>query len=183
MTEARLSIIIPACNEEARIGACLRSILDQEGLDQGGDSAGALQVVVVPNGCRDGTADAARGFMGDFAARGWPLTVVELAAGGKLAALNAGDDAAASPARLYLDADIVLGPGLLAGLLLFSPLTVLAQEGPPPDAGQPDDPNSPEGDDSTGRVPTDCRSTSDCAPRFSWRSDRWPRRSTPARCT
>lgn len=117
MTEARLSIIIPACNEEARIGACLRSILDQEGLDEGGDSAGALQVVVVPNGCRDGTADVARGFMGDFAARGWPLTVVELAAGGKLAALNAGDDAAASPARLYLDADIVLGPGLLAGLL------------------------------------------------------------------
>ncbi|MBN9682302.1 MULTISPECIES: MXAN_6627.5 family MYXO-CTERM protein [unclassified Corallococcus] len=56
--------------------------------------------------------------------------------------------------------------GLLAGLLLFSPLTVLAQEGQQ-DAGQPDDPNSPEGDDNTGRVPTDCRSTSDCAPRFS----------------
>lgn len=57
--------------------------------------------------------------------------------------------------------------GLLAGLLLFSPLVALAQEGPQQDAGQPDDPNSPEGDDNTGRVPTDCRSTSDCAPRFS----------------
>ncbi|RKG62181.1 hypothetical protein D7X30_02340 [Corallococcus sp. AB011P] len=57
--------------------------------------------------------------------------------------------------------------GLLAGLLLFSPMAVLAQEGPQQDAGQPDDPNSPEGDDNTGRVPTDCRSTSDCAPRFS----------------
>lgn len=106
----RLSIIVPACNEEARIGACLRSILDQS-------VEGPLQVIVVPNGCRDGTASAARGFAPDFAARGWALEVVELAAGGKLAALNAADAQARSGARLYLDADIVLGPGLLAGLM------------------------------------------------------------------
>jgi hypothetical protein len=55
--------------------------------------------------------------------------------------------------------------GLLAGFLLLSPLVATAQS--QTDAGTPDDPNSPEGDDNTGRVPTDCRSTSDCAPRFS----------------
>ena len=112
MTEAQLSIIIPACNEEARIGGCLRSILDQ-----GGVADGALQVVAVPNGCRDDTAGVARGFAADFARRGWSIDVVELATGGKLAALNAGDDRARASARLYLDADIVLGPYLIARLL------------------------------------------------------------------
>ncbi|WP_223638676.1 MXAN_6627.5 family MYXO-CTERM protein [Corallococcus sp. EGB] len=57
--------------------------------------------------------------------------------------------------------------GLLAGFLLFSPLAVHAQEGPQQDAGRPDDPNSPEGDDNTGRVPTNCRTSNDCATRFS----------------
>ncbi|NBD12551.1 MULTISPECIES: MXAN_6627.5 family MYXO-CTERM protein [Corallococcus] len=54
--------------------------------------------------------------------------------------------------------------GFLAGFLLLSPLTATAQS--QSDAGR-DDPNSPEGDDNTGRVPTNCRSSSDCAPRFS----------------
>jgi hypothetical protein len=55
-------------------------------------------------------------------------------------------------------------PGLLTCLLLFTPLVVTAQS--QQDAGR-DDPGGEEGDDNTGRVPTNCRSTSDCAPRFS----------------
>ncbi|CAM3233569.1 hypothetical protein G4177_21580 [Corallococcus sp. ZKHCc1 1396] len=52
----------------------------------------------------------------------------------------------------------------LAGLLLLSPLATVAQT--QTDAGE-EDPGGEEGEDSVGRVPTNCRSSSDCAPRFS----------------
>jgi len=112
MTGWSLSIIIPANNEAARIAGCLRSLLAQRGL--GGRP---LQIVVVPNGCSDETAGIARAHEDEFARRGWQLAVVELAKGGKIDALNAGDERALAPARLYLDADILCGPDLLARLL------------------------------------------------------------------
>jgi len=112
MTEWSLSIIIPANNEAERIGGCLRSLLDQQGIEHR-----RIQVVVVPNGCSDDTAGAARAHETALASRGWQLTVVELAESGKIGALNAGDDAARASARLYLDADIRCSPGLLAGLI------------------------------------------------------------------
>lgn len=104
-----LSIIIPAHDEAAWIDGCLASLLAQ-------DHAGAVQVVVVANGCHDDTADRARRHAGAFAARGWTLRVEDLAQGSKPGALNHGDSCAHYPARVYLDADITLGSGLLAGL-------------------------------------------------------------------
>lgn len=112
MTDWSLSIIIPANNEADRIGGCLRSLLDQTGV-----AHRRIQVVVVPNGCSDHTAAVSHAHEKAFSSRGWQLAVVELAEGGKIGALNAGDDAACAPARLYLDADILCGPGLLAGLI------------------------------------------------------------------
>lgn len=112
MTDCSLSIIIPASNEAARIGGCLDALLAQQGL-----ADRPVQVVVVPNGCRDDTAAVARARAPGFAARGWPLTVVELAEGGKIGALNKGDEQTRAAARLYLDADILCGPGLLEGLV------------------------------------------------------------------
>jgi hypothetical protein len=49
-------------------------------------------------------------------ARGWAMRVLDLAEGGKLNALNAGDRAAAGRSRVYLDADIACDPGLLGQL-------------------------------------------------------------------
>ncbi|HMO06019.1 MAG TPA: glycosyltransferase [Paracoccaceae bacterium] len=105
-TPPALSILIPAHDEEALIGRCLGALLEQDG------TAPALQVVVVPNGCRDGTAAAARALAPRFAARGWSLEVVEIPGGGKTGALNAGEAAARHGARAYLDADVTLDPGL-----------------------------------------------------------------------
>ena len=89
-----VSIVIAAHNEEATLPATLAALLAG-----GGDP----EVVVVPNGCSDHTAEAARSFPG--------VTVVELVQGGKPNALNAGDERATSFPRIYLDADILVPPG------------------------------------------------------------------------
>ncbi len=69
---------------------------------------------MIANGCRDDTAARARA-MADRA-RGWGLTVIERAEGGKPGALNAGDAAARGDLRAYLDADVTVSPPLMAAL-------------------------------------------------------------------
>ncbi len=109
--QKRLSIVLPASNEEALIPTCLRAILASDWPGSQG-----VEVILVANGCRDDTAGAARRFSDDFNARGWVLKVVERAEGGKLAALNAGDAEAGAGSRIYLDADVTVSPPLLAQL-------------------------------------------------------------------
>ncbi|MDK3019176.1 glycosyltransferase family 2 protein [Pseudodonghicola flavimaris] len=104
-----LSIILPAHNEALWIGDCLEAILASDPLPEGW----GLETIVVPNGCQDDTAGRSRAHGADFAARGWTLQVVELAAGGKLGALNRGDDLARGAVRVYLDADVRVSPPLL----------------------------------------------------------------------
>ncbi|KAF0652004.1 exopolysaccharide biosynthesis protein, WecB/TagA/CpsF family [Cyanobium sp. Copco_Reservoir_LC18] len=103
------SIIIPAHNECAVIDRTL------EGLDQL-IAAGTVEVIVVPNGCTDDTADRARSHRG--------VKVVELNKGSKVAALNLGDAHATSWPRLYLDADIEVNQEALA-----QAVSVLAGDG------------------------------------------------------
>ncbi|WP_199261951.1 glycosyltransferase [Paracoccus binzhouensis] len=104
------SIILPAHDEADYIGPCLAHLLRQ-------DHPGPVAVIVVANGCRDDTAGRARAHAPGFAARGWTLRVEELAQGGKIGALNHGDACAGPGMRVYLDADIRMGPRLLSGLM------------------------------------------------------------------
>jgi glycosyltransferase involved in cell wall biosynthesis len=106
-----ISVILPASNEAALIGGCLSALLASDWA-----RPEAVQAIVVANGCQDDTAEVARNFAQGFATRGWSLEVIERAEGGKLAALNAGEDAAIAPLRAYLDADVTLSPPLLAQL-------------------------------------------------------------------
>lgn len=106
-----LSVILPASNEAALIGACLDAVLASDW----GDAA-PLDCVVVANGCHDDTAVIARQRTEAFAARGWTLTVLDLAQGGKLNALNTGDATARAGSRVYLDADVTIAPTLLTQL-------------------------------------------------------------------
>jgi Glycosyl transferase family 2 len=88
-----ISVVVPAHNEERVVAANLRRLLaDAE--------PGEFDVVVVCNGCADGTAGAARSVPG--------VRVVELAEAGKAAALRHGDTLATGYPRLYLDADVCL---------------------------------------------------------------------------
>ncbi|EEW26705.1 glycosyltransferase family 2 protein [Rhodobacter ferrooxidans] len=105
-----LSVIIPANNEAGYIGACLQALLASDPVP------GGAEALVVANGCRDATADLARGF-GDRAAQaGWGLTVLNLTEGSKPAALNAGDAVARGEMRAYLDADVQVSTALMAQL-------------------------------------------------------------------
>jgi glycosyltransferase involved in cell wall biosynthesis len=110
--------VIPAHDEEAVIGRCLEALTrDAE--------PGELEVVVVCNGCRDGTAAVAR-------AAEPSATVVELTAASKSAALNTGDEHATRFPRVYLDADIELPIGVLRATVqaLASPGVLCAAPAP-----------------------------------------------------
>lgn len=91
-----VSVVIPAHNESAVIGRCLDALFT-------GIASEDLDVVVVCNGCHDDTAERAR-------RSGWPARVLELREASKPAALRAGDAAARTLPRLYVDADVRL-PG------------------------------------------------------------------------
>src|SRR5215469_16753722 len=90
-----VSIVVPAHNEERVIGRLLGQILSSPGPDE-------LDIVVVANGCTDGTEAVAASF-------GPPVRVVSVPAASKREALAEGNRAASGFPRLYVDADVELG--------------------------------------------------------------------------
>src|SRR5213079_2999517 len=106
----RVTVIIPAHNEEQAIRPTLNALMEQ-------DFAGELRIVVVPNGCDDRTAEVARSFMVRAQVRGFELVVAELEEGCKPKALNHGDlQALPDSIRVYLDADIRLSPNAITAV-------------------------------------------------------------------
>jgi glycosyltransferase involved in cell wall biosynthesis len=97
------SVIVPAHNEEASIGRCLSALLADA-------RPGEFEVIVVCNGCTDGTANAARAF-------GSMVRVIEIEVGSKIIAVNLGNKAARHFPRLYLDADLELSAKAARALL------------------------------------------------------------------
>ncbi|MEK7562773.1 MAG: glycosyltransferase family A protein, partial [Patescibacteria group bacterium] len=84
----RISVVIPAFNEEATLGACLESIVNQD--------VPAHEVIVVDNGSIDGTAKVA----GDFGAK-----IISETRPGIVHARNAGFNAATGDVIARIDAD------------------------------------------------------------------------------
>ena len=109
------AIIIAAHDEESVIGRCLDAI-QQTAVDD------EFEVIVVANGCTDGTVAEAESRK---------VRVIELADPGKARALNVADLAASRFPRLYLDADTALSANDIrilseslrngAGLLVCAP--------------------------------------------------------------
>jgi exopolysaccharide biosynthesis WecB/TagA/CpsF family protein len=95
------SIVIPAHNEEAVIARTLGSLATLA-------ESGTVEIVVVCNGCTDGTAAIASGFPG--------VLVREIDTASKTAALNVGDASVRTWPRLYLDADVEVTPGSVAAV-------------------------------------------------------------------
>jgi hypothetical protein len=95
MPEPLASVVIPAHDETVLVGDTLRSLLS-------GVAPGALEVVVVANGCTDDTATVARSVPG--------VLVLEIPEPSKSRALEVGDQATTVFPRIYLDADCAI-PG------------------------------------------------------------------------
>jgi len=93
-----LSVVIPAFDAAATIGATLAGLAAQQG-------CGALEVIVVDDGSADGTAAIAE-------AAG--ATVLRLQRGGPAAARAAGVEASAAPLLGFVDADCEPEPGWAA---------------------------------------------------------------------
>jgi len=104
-----LSIIIPAHNEESYLDACLTSVINQH-------FDGSFEVLVMANACTDRTVEIALGYKTAFTTKGWKLRVLRTRRGGKLPALNCADKLAQGARRVYLDADIICEPTLMAEL-------------------------------------------------------------------
>jgi glycosyltransferase involved in cell wall biosynthesis len=88
------SLVIAAHNEEEVLGRGLDTLLRASQPNE-------LEIVVVCNGCTDGTADVARAY-------GDAVCVVETPIASKTAALNLGDEHASGFPRFYVDADVTL---------------------------------------------------------------------------
>ncbi|HYG65338.1 MAG TPA: glycosyltransferase [Thermoanaerobaculia bacterium] len=103
---SRVSVVIPARNEEPRIGQTVGAVFDQapEGVE--------LEVVVADDGSTDDTAAVASG----AGARVVPVRSPG-EPGSPGAARNRGAAAATGDPIIFLDADCIPGPGWLAALL------------------------------------------------------------------
>jgi glycosyltransferase involved in cell wall biosynthesis len=104
------TVIIPACNEENYIGACLNALAAQEGLPEGH----GIEVIVAANACRDATVQIAQAAEAGLRARGFRTQVLDITEPGKMNALNVAEAASTYPDRAYLDADVILSPPFLA---------------------------------------------------------------------
>ncbi len=101
-----ISVIVPARNEEANIGNCLKSLSAQTGV--------VFEIIVVDDGSTDRTREIAQSFDGvriispGISFQGWT---------GKNNAVVAGTKEARAPWLLFTDADTVHHPGSLARAL------------------------------------------------------------------
>ena len=110
----RCSVVLPVCDSARTITRCL------DGLAQQTVPAGALEVLVVDAGCRDGTLPLVEQWRADHPAV--PLRCLRLPAAGRgvnplAAARNFGVQHAAAPLVLFTEADCAPDAGWAAALL------------------------------------------------------------------
>jgi glycosyltransferase involved in cell wall biosynthesis len=102
----RVSVIVPARNEEASIALCLQSLVEQDGI--------GFEIVVVDDGSTDRTRQIAESFAGVRVMSPPPLPPHWT---GKNNAVAAGAKTALGPWLLLTDADTIHRPGSLARAL------------------------------------------------------------------
>jgi glycosyltransferase involved in cell wall biosynthesis len=106
LNDVQLSIVVPVFNEKANIGAVLNRLLNLQ-------LPLAFEIVVVDDGSADGSAELARGMVGDARLR----VICEPVNRGKGAAVRVGVAAARGEFVIIQDADLELDPGEIGPLI------------------------------------------------------------------
>jgi dolichyl-phosphate beta-glucosyltransferase len=101
-SEAELDLIIPVLNEERRIGATLAALIERAV-----ESELSLRILVVDNGCVDGTAQV----VSEADHADVPVDIMSCRTKGKGAAVRAGIHNSIAPFVGYCDADLSTPPG------------------------------------------------------------------------
>lgn len=101
---AELDLVIPAFNEEKRIGATLDAISHEAD-----DRHLALNLLVVDNGCVDATAEV----VASARAADLPVEIISCRTRGKGAAVRAGVQSSTAPYVGYCDADLSTPPSAI----------------------------------------------------------------------
>ncbi len=97
-----VSVVIPTHNRLPYLRQCLDALSRQR------FDLARMEVVVVADGCTDGTEEALAG-----ASYPYPLHIIAQPASGPSAARNRGAAAASAPLLIFLDDDVVPAPGLV----------------------------------------------------------------------
>lgn len=124
MTHASLAIVLPAYNEEARLGPALdelfgylgrRSEIGRDGAPGAATLPASVRILVVDDGSTDGTADLVRAHPEASPADFSPahLALLSVPHGGKGAAVRAGMLAVDADAIVFADADMATPPDQL----------------------------------------------------------------------
>lgn len=107
-----VSVIVPARNEEAAIGPCVRRLLASTGVD--------LEVIVVDDDSDDGTAAVVRALAaGDGRLRLHASPPLPPGWSGKQHACRVGASQARHPVLLFMDCDVRVEPGAVAAMAGF----------------------------------------------------------------
>ncbi|ACI98254.1 glycosyltransferase [Rhodospirillum centenum] len=104
MADPAVSVVIPAYNHAAYVGAAIESVL--------GQSLTALELIVIDDGSRDATAERVEAYLGDPRVR-----LERQANAGSHAAINRGVALARAPWVAILNSDDVFHPDRLARML------------------------------------------------------------------
>jgi dolichyl-phosphate beta-glucosyltransferase len=103
-TGIELDLVIPALNEERRIGATIAAVIQKAH-----ESELRLRIVVVDNGCVDATAEVASSELYSDV----PVEVISCRTRGKGAAVRAGISRSTAPYVGYCDADLSTPPAAI----------------------------------------------------------------------
>lgn len=99
--DGKISILIPAYNEEKTIRETIISVLKSDYPD--------IEIIAVNDGSNDGTEDAIRDFIDEK-----KIKYIKKANGGKASALNRGIDAASGEVVIFTDADSLFLPDTIS---------------------------------------------------------------------
>ncbi|MDI3550004.1 MAG: hypothetical protein PWQ15_1106 [Methanobacterium sp.] len=108
----KVSVVVPAHNEEANIGICLESLVESEYPD------GKMEIILVDDGSTDGTLNKARSFESKAESHGKKLRIITKSHTGKVQTLNTGLKKCRGSIIITIDADAKMAPDAIHNIVV-----------------------------------------------------------------